>query len=235
MTKQIFSTLAAILLLSGCTVDPAAIAIIPTPVPEFSDPPCEPMQEAVFVAYRDSGSEIAIYCGEVAVKDRWLLNWAEEAITRDGSLKLAEALGEDGNPTEVTTLYMGVFLAADRACLEDRRELATLIESYASEYEKRKTVDFPLLSAADLLSSETVVPGRHNGLEQQETSLESVRVDCSDKVASFSAIPDPPPLCIANSSAGESLCFNGAPSVNPDAACGGQSSDSLSTSRASSE
>jgi len=235
MTKQIFSTLAAILLLSGCTVDPAVLAIIPTPVPKYSDPPCEPMQEAVFAAYRGSGSEIAIYCGESAVEDRWLLNWAEEAIARDGSLKLAEAFGEDGSPIEVTTLYMGAFLAADRACLEDRGELATLIESYASEYEKRQNVDFPLLSAAALLSSEIVVPGRHNGSEKQETSVESAQVDCSDKVASFSTIPDPPPLCIANSSGGESLCFNGTHSVNPGAASGGRNSDSLSDARASSE
>lgn len=235
MTKQIFSTLAAILLLSGCTVDPAALALIPTPVPEYSDPPCEPVQEAVFVAYRVSGSEIAIYCGKEAVEDRWLLNWAEEAVARDGGLRLAEAFGEDGNPTEVTTLYMGVFLAADRACLEDREELATLIESYASEYEKRQNIDFPLLSAADLLSSETVVPGRHNGSEKQETSVDSAQVDCSDKVASFSTIPDPPPLCIAHSSGGESLCFNGAHSVNPGAAPGERNSDPLSAARASSE
>jgi len=169
------------------------------------------------------------------VEDRWLLNWAEEAIARDGSLKLAEAFGEDGSPIEVTTLYMGAFLAADRACLEDRGELATLIESYASEYEKRQNVDFPLLSAADLLSSEIVVPGRHSGSEKLETSVESAQVDCGDKVASFSSIPDPPPLCIANSSGGESLCFNGGQSVYPGAAPGERSSDSFSAARASSE
>ena len=208
MTKQILTTFAAILLLSGCAIDPAVLAIIPTPVLEHPNQPCEPDREAVFVAYRGSGSEIIIYCGEQPVEDRWLLNWAEEAIARDRGLKLAEAFGRDSGPMEVTTLYMGVFLAADQACLEDRGELATLIGSYAREYENRPNIDFPMLSAADLLSSEIIVPARHNGREEQAASYESMPVDCSDEVASFPVIPDPPSLCILNSSGGESLCLN---------------------------
>ena len=232
MTKQIFSALAAILLLSGCAVDPAVFAIIPTPVSEHPNQPCEPDREAVFVAYHDSGREIVIYCGEQPVEDGWLLNWAEEAIELDGGLRLADVLGKDGKPIEVTTLYMGLFLAADRACLEGRGELATLIESYATEFKSRPNVDFPLLSAAYLLSSQIVVPGRHSGSPKQAAPSESNRVDCSDKVASFPVIPDPPPLCISNNSGGESLCFNEERSESPGAASERRSSDSLPAPRA---
>ncbi len=227
MTKQILTTLAAILLLSGCTADPAALALNPTPVSETPDQPCEPNREAVFVAYHGSGSEIAIYCGEHPVEDSWLLNWAEEAITRDDSGELAEALGKNGTSIEVTTFYMELFLAADRACIENRGELAALIESYAGEFKSRPNVDFPLLSAAYLLSSEIVVPGRHNGSALQESLSESLRVDCSDKVSSFSDIPDPPPLCITHSSGGESLCFNEGSNVSLGPTFGQWSSESF--------
>ncbi len=234
MTKQILSTLAAILLLSGCAADPTVFALIPTPVSIHPDQPCEPAREAVFVAYHGSSSELVIYCGEDPVEDMWLLEWAEEAITRDGGGKLAEAFGKNGEPVVVTTFYMGVFLAADRACLEDRGELATLIESYAKEYQNRPNVDFPFLSAAFLLSSEIVAPGRHNGAAKQAKSSESSRVDCSDKVASFTVIPDPPPLCITDSSGGESLCFNEGPKISLGPTSGLWSAESLPVFRAES-
>lgn len=227
MTKLILSTLAAIILLSGCAADPAVFALIPTPVSEHPDQPCEPNREAVFVAYHDSSSELVIYCGEDPVEDKWLLDWAKEAITRDGGQKLAEAFGKNGEPVVVTTFYMGVFLAADRACLEGRGELATLIDSYAREFQKRPNVDFPFLSAAYLLSSEIVAPGRHNGSAKLTESSESIQVDCSDKVASFTVIPDPPPLCITNSSDGESLCFNEGSKVSLGSTSGWWSSESL--------
>ena len=106
MTKQILSSLAAILLLSGCAADPAFLPLVPTPITEHPDQPCEPAWEAVFVAYHGSRSDIVICCGEQPVEDSWLLNWAEDAIARDEGMRLAEALSKDGKPIEVTSLYM---------------------------------------------------------------------------------------------------------------------------------
>lgn len=79
MMKQILFLLVVIFLLPGCTVEPEALALIPTPVlistpvPDPPYQPCEPDREEVFyMIYDGSGSDIIVYCGDLSVDDRWL-------------------------------------------------------------------------------------------------------------------------------------------------------------------
>ena len=136
--KRIFLTLVAILLLSGCTVDPAALALIPTPLPESPSQPCESGLVVRFVSYQGPDRDILIYFGGKSVDNAWLHDWAEDAIARDGGKRMLEAFWKDANSIIVTVFYMNLFLDADRFCLENRKELAALIETFAVQYRDRE-------------------------------------------------------------------------------------------------
>ncbi len=136
--KQILFLLVVILLLSGCTVEPEALALIPTPVfistpvPDPPSQPCEPDREEVFyIIYDGSGSDIFVYCGDLSVDDRWLRAWAKDAIARDDASRMMKVWETVARTDGATAFYMNFFLEADRSCLEDRGELARLIETYA--------------------------------------------------------------------------------------------------------
>ena len=211
MVKHILLPFILILLLSGCTVDPAAFQLIPTPVPEQAYQPCEAEREGVYTVYDEYGSDILVRCGDLAVDDLWLRDWAENAITSDGARRLRETLGKDASMIEVTAFYMNFFLEADRSCREPREELASLIKTYAEEFKDREHIDFPLLAATNVLWSDLMGPGgRHVGTNR-ETSSKADRIDCSDKFAALSAIPNPPPLCFSEDPDAEMSCFNDAP------------------------
>ena len=105
---------------------------------------------------------------------------------------------------------MNFFLEADRSCLEDRGELARLIETYAEEYRGREHIDFPLLAAAHVLHSDVTGTGEYtSATNQDESPVEAV--DGSGKFAALSAIPDPPPLCFSGDEDEVGPCFNEAP------------------------
>ena len=217
MMKQILFLLVAILLLSGCTVEPAALALIPTPVlistpvPERPYQPCEPDREEVsYMIYDGADSEIIVYCGDLSVDDRWLRAWAKDAIARDDASRMMK-FWEAGVRTDgATAFYMNFFLEADRSCLEDRGELARLIETYAEEYRSREHIDFPLLAAANVLRSDVTATSEYTRATNQDESPVA-KVDCSEKFAALSATPDPPPLCLASHEDEVGECFNVAP------------------------
>ena len=228
--KHIFLTLGAILLLSGCTFDPAVLALIPTPVPQPPHHPCDPNWETVFTFHEGPYTEIRVFCGDQPVEDTWLRDWADDAIARDGASRMREAFGRNAKKIEVAAFYMHLFLKADRSCLEDRGELVALIETSAQQYRDREYVDFPLLAVAHLLSSDYVVPRDHRGPANQESSAEAERVDCSDKLAASTLIPDPPPLCFAADPDAERVCYNEAPESSSGATPGQCNPDELAIS-----
>lgn len=207
MIKRIFPTLVAIWLLSGCAVEPEALALIPTPVPEPPYQPCEPEQEVVYTVHSDSGGGILVLCGDLSVDDRWLRAWAKDAMDRDGASRMMKVWEEGARTDGATAFYMSFFLEADRSCLENRGELARLIETYAEEFRDREHIDFPLLAATNLLHSDVMVTGQYNMTANQDESPVE-KIDCGGKFAALSAIPDPPPLCFAGDEDAELLCFN---------------------------
>ena len=225
--KRIFLTLIVLLLLSGCTVDPAALALIPTPLPEPPHQTCESERELVFVSHQGPSTVIVVYCGDHTVVDRCLLECAENAIARDDGQRMLEAFGKDAKKIEVTAFYMSLFMEADRSCLENRAELATLIDTYSQEYRDRDYIGLPLLAVIDLLSSGDGARGGRYISTGQDTSIEVSKVDCNDTLAALSVFPDPPPLCIAYDPDADRGCFNDAPNTNASVAPGQSGPDEL--------
>ena len=211
-TKLLFCALVVILLLSGCTVDPATLALIPTPVPEPPTQPCEPEREKVFLMLHEgSDADIEVYCGDQLKDDSWLLSWAKDAIARDDASKMMKGW-EAGTRTDgATFFYMYFFLEADRSCLENRGELAGLIETYAEKFRDRAHIDFPLLAAVSILRSDVLETGEGNWATSQDESSTADKIDCSSKFSALSVIPDPLPFCLTGVEDEVGPCFNVAP------------------------
>ena len=72
------------------------------------------------------------------------------------------------------------------------------------------------------MASDYLAPGGGQRSTNQETPKEADRVDCSDKLAASSAIPDPPPLCFAIDPDADRGCFNEAPNTSVSSVAPGQ-------------
>ena len=154
--------------------------------------------------------------------DPWLRTWAETVIGRDGAGRIIESV-RHVNEDAIMALYMHSFAAAERFCSESREELASLIEAYAKEIKKdQEHIDFPLLAAANIMSSEFVdVGGRLVASPIRSSSVEG-NVDCSNALDALAVIPVPITWCFTDNPqvndphSEDLICFNDTPMWQPD-------------------
>lgn len=201
--KRVLLLCGLIILLSGCAVDPASLALI-APNEPVEIPPrfaqhlnsLQYLDEVPVLFFNAQGEPVSALGPEQMKNDHWLQLWAMTAMENDGSLALGKTL-EKGEIPDVTlddhkiaAIYMNAFATAESLCIENRAEVTEFVEAFAAEAKGLENIQFPYLTVIhDLAARLTLNYDSSAG----ETS-------CSDYLASLSDFP-----------VVRSFCFGSAP------------------------
>lgn len=113
------------LLVSGCTITPESLTLIPE---QNTDPDIDFVlySDQEFLLYDSRGLNITIIEMSDLQADEWLYVWATEALARDSS----EGGWRWSEPWQkvFTWTYANIFANAERRCTENRTELSDVIE-----------------------------------------------------------------------------------------------------------
>ena len=113
------------LLVSGCTITPESLTLIPE---QNTDPDIDFVlySDQEFLLYDSRGLNITIVRMADLQSDEWLYIWATEALARDSS----EGGWRWSEPWQevFTWTYANIFANAERRCNENRTELSDVIE-----------------------------------------------------------------------------------------------------------
>ncbi len=185
--KHVLFLTSLIFLLSGCALNPAALALIatPTPVPEYEN------ETNMIVRFYDvHGNDITVLTADQMGDESWLLDWAIDAFNRDGATKISTL--DSWSENSILAIYMNSFAMTELRCRESREELASLIDTYALKIRDRESVDFPLLAIVGILAD----------------NLSEGVTDCSNYLDSSSMLPAPTAWCFGNEIKDYQPCYN---------------------------
>ena len=127
-------------LLAGCVITPESIALVPTLEPTTLDASELEDEEVLLVDHL--GNPVSFISIKELKADDWLIAWALESLVKDSSsYPVFDPEIDYDLPVLFKWMYANFFVATEQRCVENRPELAKIIEMASKKLRARGPVN----------------------------------------------------------------------------------------------
>ncbi|MCY3989978.1 MAG: hypothetical protein OXF50_01970 [Caldilineaceae bacterium] len=127
-------------LLAGCVVNPESIALVPTLEPTTL--PTHELHDEEILLIDHFGNQVSFVSMDEMKADDWLLGWALESLVKDSSsYPVFDPEVDYDLPDLFKWMYANFFVATEQRCVENRPELAKIIDTASEKLRARGPVN----------------------------------------------------------------------------------------------